>query len=85
MQKEIQTEVLIVGAGPAGLAAAIYTARANRKTLVLSGKIRSALELAHKVENYPGFKSVSGKELLDLFEGQAIAFTGAFSQELSRT
>ena len=71
MQKEIQTEVLIVGAGPAGLAAAIYTARANRKTLVLSGKTRSALELAHKVENYPGFKSVSGKELLDLFEGQA--------------
>jgi len=73
MQKEIQTEVLIVGAGPAGMAAAIYTARANRKTLVLSGKTRSALEMAHKVENYPGFKSVTGKELLDLFEEQATA------------
>jgi len=74
MQKEIQTEVLIIGSGPAGLAAAIYTARANRKTLVLSGKTRSALEMAHKVENYPGFQSISGTELLDLFEKQAQEF-----------
>ncbi len=74
MQKELKTEVLIVGSGPAGLAAAIYTARANKQTLVVKGKAKSALELAHKVENYPGFKSISGSELLGLFEEQARSF-----------
>jgi len=74
MQKELKTEVLIVGAGPAGLAAAIYTARANRKTLVLKGKAKPALAMAHKVENYPGFESISGQELLDAFEAQARRF-----------
>lgn len=74
MQKEIKTEVLIVGGGPAGFAAALYAARANKKTLVLKGKAKSSLELAHKVENYPGVESASGKEILDIFENQAKSF-----------
>jgi len=74
MQKEMQTEVLIIGGGPAGLAAAIYTARGNKKTVVLKGKAKPALAMAHKVENYPGFESVTGQELLDLFEKQAVRF-----------
>lgn len=83
MQKELQTEVLIIGAGPAGLAAAIYTARANKKTLLLRGKAKPALAMAHKVENYPGFESISGQELLDVFEKQAVDFgTGILQSDV---
>lgn len=74
IQKDIQTDVLIVGAGPAGLSAAIYTARANRKTVVLKGSKKSALALAKHVENYPGVSSVSGPDLLELMEKQAVEF-----------
>ncbi len=67
-------DVLILGAGPAGLAAAVYTARAGKKTLVLKGKAKSHLELAHLVENYPGLPPLSGKELLQNMETQAQGF-----------
>ena len=71
---EISTDVLIIGAGPAGLAAAIYTDRSRKKTIVLKGKAASHLMLAKKVENYPGVKSTSGEKLLDIFEKQAVSF-----------
>ena len=63
---DLQTDILIIGAGPAGLASAIYGARSGRKTTVLKGKAPSRLELAHKIENYPGIPSTSGKELLSI-------------------
>lgn len=66
-------DVLILGAGPAGLSAAIYTARAGKSTVVLKGKAISRLEMAHLVENYPGIPSLSGKELLARMEEQAVA------------
>ncbi len=72
--REINADVLIIGAGPAGLSAAIYTARACKKTVVLKGKTKSHLELAHKVENYPGIDSITGHELLKRFEDQATKF-----------
>ncbi len=72
--RDINVDVLIIGAGPAGLSAAIYTARAGKKTVVLKGKTKSHLELAHKVENYPGIDSISGHELLKRFEDQATKF-----------
>ena len=67
-------DVLILGAGPAGLAAAVYTSRAGKKTLVLKGKAKSHLELAHLVENYPGLPPISGKQLLQNMEAQAEGF-----------
>jgi thioredoxin reductase (NADPH) len=72
--KDISVDVLIIGAGPAGLAAAIYTARACKKTLILKGKVKSHLEMAHKIANYPGIDSISGKDLLQSFENQALKF-----------
>ena len=56
-------DVIIIGAGPAGISASLYTKRANLKTLVLY-KDESSLQKADKIENYYGFKEgISGKEL----------------------
>ncbi len=64
-------DVIIVGKGPAGLSAAIYTVRANLKTLVI-GQNNSGLIKATKIENYFGFsEAVSGSDLLKAGELQA--------------
>ncbi len=56
-------DVIIIGAGPAGISASLYTKRANLKTLVIY-KEESALEKAKKIENYYGFENgINGKEL----------------------
>lgn len=72
--KSLKTDVLIVGAGPAGLTAAIYAARAGKKALVLEGKSASRLAIPYTIENYPGFPSISSRELLDIFRRQAVSF-----------
>ena len=65
-------DIIIIGGGPAGLSAAIYTARALKKTLIIEeanfgGQITQALE----VENYPGYESISGMELGEKMYNQA--------------
>ena len=69
-------DVLIVGGGPAGLAAAQYAARAKLKTLVLDkSSTAGALAYTSHIENYPGVLGpISGKELLDIFKQQALNF-----------
>ena len=65
-------DVIIIGKGPAGLSCAIYTTRANLKTLVI-GKDDSMLLKADKIENYYGFaEPISGKELLEKGTAQAL-------------
>ncbi len=64
-------DLLIIGGGPAGYAAAIYSARFMIKALVVT-KIKGGTIIdAHVVENYPGFKSISGMDLMKKFEEQA--------------
>lgn len=64
-------DVIIVGAGPAGITASLYTKRRNLKTLVIY-KEKSALEKAKKVENYYGFKNgIKGEELYKIGIEQA--------------
>ena len=54
-------DIIIVGAGPAGLTAALYARRANKKVLVFDAKSYGGQIInAYKVENYPGIKSISG-------------------------
>ena len=63
-------DVIIVGAGPAGLTAAVYTSRANMSTLILErGQPGGQMMNTEEVENYPGFDHISGPDLsVKMFE-----------------
>ncbi len=62
--KNISTEIVIIGCGPAGLTAGLYASRAGRKTLILEGRAVSRLSIGYELENYPGFISIDSQELL---------------------
>jgi len=76
--RTIKTEVLIIGAGPAGLTAGLYAARSGKNTLVLEGRAPSRLGINYSIENYPGFLSIGSLELLQKFREQAIHFGAEF-------
>ena len=73
MAKQVkEIDLIIIGAGPAGLTAAIYASRARLDMLLLEDKVVGGqVKNSYTVENYPGFKKVSGSELADLMQQQA--------------
>lgn len=85
-------DVIIVGAGPTGLAAAVYTAREDLSTLVVDGGIVGGMiATTERVDNYPGFpEGIGGMELGELMQKQAERFgavikTGAWVKSLKKT
>jgi thioredoxin reductase (NADPH) len=70
-----RTDVVVVGAGPAGLTAALYTGRAKLDTIVLE-KMGPGGQLLNTelIEDYTGFKSVTGQEMAQVFEEHALEF-----------
>ncbi len=77
--KETKTlfDLIVLGAGPAGLTAALYAARAQRSVLVLdTGTVGGQTVLTHAVANYPGTGEVSGRELSQTMLAQVKSFGG---------
>jgi len=78
-------KVVILGAGPAGMSAALYAARAELNPLVLTGtELGGQAALTDMIENYPGFpEGVGGMQLGELFQKQAERFGARFEFELA--
>ncbi len=64
-------DVIIIGAGPAGLTASIYASRYKLSNLVIGKQVGGEFALAHKVDNYPGYMGISGMELAEKWKEQA--------------
>lgn len=71
---DYMSEILIIGAGPAGLSAGVYCGRANRETIILDGKEPSSLAKTKEIQNWLGEKSIVGNELLKKFRSHAESF-----------
>lgn len=67
-------DVIIIGAGPAGLAAGIYASRRALKTLILGKTLGGQVIATHCIENYPGFKRIVGLRLMEKMEKQVRRF-----------
>ncbi len=68
-------QCVIIGSGPAGLSAALYAARAELAPIVLSGMdLGGQVSKTDAIENYPGFDSILGPEMVELFQKQAEKF-----------
>lgn len=67
-------DIIIIGAGPAGLTAALYARRAGKRVLLLEGNSYGGqITLSPRVENYPGFAAISGTEFSDALLSQVLA------------
>lgn len=74
-------DVTIIGGGVSGLAAAMYSGRLRMKTLLLGDSIGGTIALTDRVENYPGFKSISGGELAEKMREHAQEYEVELKEE----
>ncbi len=73
-----QYDVLIIGAGAAGMTAAVYTCRKNLKTAIVSIDVGGQTNLTNHIENYPGTGAMPGPELMQKFKDDAVRFGAEF-------
>lgn len=84
--EEVACDLLIVGAGPAGLTAGIYATRSGLKTVVVEkGMLGGQIATTPMVENYPGFTQVGGKTLVDILVSHALEYVEIFPGEEVQT
>ncbi len=74
-------DVIIIGGGPAGVAAAIYASRREMNTLIISKDVGGQLVWASDIENYPGFKSINAFELIGKYQEQVSSLGVKIAQE----
>ncbi len=67
-------DLMIIGGGPAGLAAGVYAARKQLKTLLISGDIGGQINTTWGIENYLGYQFIEGPELIEKFQTQVGQF-----------
>lgn len=79
--KLIKTDLAIIGGGVAGLSAAMYARRLELKVHIFGLEVGGTIALAHIVENYPGFKSLTGMELSNKIKEHAQSFKPKFVYE----
>jgi thioredoxin reductase (NADPH) len=78
----VESDLVILGAGPAGLTAAIYAVRAGLKTVVVEkSNVGGQVAITPVVENYPGFTKIAGKSLVDLLTQQALQYVNIHISE----
>jgi thioredoxin reductase (NADPH) len=74
--ERVEKDLVIIGAGPAGLTAAIYAERSGLKSVIVEkANIGGQVSITPVVENYPGFTRIAGKTLMDMMAQQAITYT----------
>ena len=79
-------DLIILGAGPAGLSAGIYASRAKLKTLILNeGTVGGQVILTHEIANYPGVETTNGFQLINTMKKQAKDFGCIIKANLSVT
>lgn len=75
-------DIIIIGAGPAGLTAALYSGRQNFRTLILEKMITGGVGAeVPMMENYPGFEIIAGKQLIELMKKQALKHSEIIEKE----
>jgi thioredoxin reductase (NADPH) len=76
-------ELAIIGAGPAGFTAAIYAVRAGIKTIVIDKGLGGGLaNVSPRIDNYPGFETISGMDLMEKMKQHALKYTDIFFGEV---
>ncbi len=80
--EQVETDLVIVGGGPAGLTAGIYAVRSGLRTAIVERQaLGGQVATTPVVENYPGFTSVGGKSLVDIMVSHALQYVQIFQGE----
>jgi thioredoxin reductase (NADPH) len=80
--EQVDTDLTIIGAGPAGLTAGIYASRSGLNTVIIErGALGGQVALTPVVENYPGFAQIGGKTLVDIMVSHALEYVAIFPDE----